>query len=115
MNPCLLQHLVFAHNQAYRDLFIVVEIDLVVFDGALCGSAAVFGGCRGREVPFYKAGATDEGDVVQVDNTEGEFESRLEDGMSGRHISSEETDVFHTLLAFGTGRVPNVSACAFQT
>jgi hypothetical protein len=37
------------------------------FDERLVGMAAVFGGCGGREVPFYIGSSADEGDVVEID------------------------------------------------
>jgi hypothetical protein len=45
----------------------VVPGYFVLFDGGLLGTAAMFGGGGGREVPFYIGGSGDKRDVVEVD------------------------------------------------
>ena len=42
--------------------------DFVLFDDASFGSATMFGGRRGWEMPFHKRVSRDERDVVQIDN-----------------------------------------------
>lgn len=44
----------------------VIPDDLMLFDGRLVGTAAVFGRYGGGEVPFYIAGSADEGDVIEI-------------------------------------------------
>lgn len=43
MNPLLLQHLVLANNKTHRELFLVVENDLVILDVAFGRAATMFG------------------------------------------------------------------------
>lgn len=43
MNPLLLQHLVLANNKTHRELFLVVENDLVILNVAFGRTAAMFG------------------------------------------------------------------------
>lgn len=64
----LLQHAVAINRQADREDFGVVPGDFVLADDFFRGAAAVFGRCRGGEVPFYVGGAGDEGNVVEVDD-----------------------------------------------
>lgn len=45
----------------------VVPEYFVFFYGRALGAPAVLGGGGGGEVPFYVAGAVDEGDVIEVD------------------------------------------------
>jgi len=56
----------FVDCEAHGDRADVVPGYFVVFYGGFFGAAAVFGGGRGGEVPFYVRGAGDEGDVVEV-------------------------------------------------
>lgn len=65
-----MQIVVLINRQSDGDRADVVPGDFVIFDEGLVGSAAMFGGCRGGEMPFYVGGSADEGHVVEIDDLE---------------------------------------------
>jgi len=56
----------FVDGEADGDHSVVVPGYFVLFYGGARGAAAVIGGGRGGEVPFYVGGSADKGDVVEV-------------------------------------------------
>jgi hypothetical protein len=67
LDPTLLQHATLVDGEADRESDFVVVGDFVVFHLAVICATAMLGGCRMREVPFYKGCARNEWYVVEVD------------------------------------------------
>lgn len=107
----LLQQLVLAYDKTDRNGVFVFKVDLVFFDRDLLGPSAMLGGCGGREMPFDEAITGHQGYVVKVEYAKGQFESRL---LHDEYMQRRCRQLCPTLLALGTGRWPNVSACALS-
>ena len=67
----------FVNRQPHRYRLLIVVLDFVVLDLELICSASVLGRSGMLDVPFYKRGSGDEGDIIQVDDAQGEVEFGL--------------------------------------
>lgn len=67
VDQAFLEIVVLVDCQSDRDRSDVVPGYFVFFDEGLVGSATMFGGGGGGEVPFYVGGSADEGHVVEIE------------------------------------------------
>ena len=67
----------FVNRQPHRYRLLIVVLDFVVLDLELICPASVLGRSGMLDVPFYKRGSGDEGDIIQVDDAQGEVEFGL--------------------------------------
>lgn len=108
LNVAFLQHAALVHRQPDGQRRLVVVGNLVVLDGAAAGAAAVLGGRRVREVPFYKRRARHEGDVVEVEDLAPSGQERTAQHSAWRAASHPQVQVklwLHNLSARKHGRV----------
>jgi hypothetical protein len=66
VNTAFLEVVAFVDSKSDGNRLRVVPANFMFFYRGVCCSSAVFGRCRGWEMPFYIGGAVDERDVIQI-------------------------------------------------